>query len=148
MLFGHGSKISGYLVPALMWMVRQLLDSSVYEMLSVSLITWTRSVLGRRLYSKNTRLPRLLYVETGRFRVNTHIHFYISGYAWQHYRMIWQTAENTWREQIDGARDCVVQDNMGADRVPPGYSWKEIDRLTTETLLTECCYLPTHTELH
>ena len=41
MLFGHGSKISGYLVPALMWMVRQLQDSSVYGMLSVSLITWT-----------------------------------------------------------------------------------------------------------
>ena len=40
-----------------------------------------RSVLGRRLYRENTRLPRLVYVETGRFRVNTHIHFYISGYV-------------------------------------------------------------------
>ena len=41
MQLGHGSKISGYLVPALMWMAALLPDSSVYEMLSVSLITWT-----------------------------------------------------------------------------------------------------------
>ena len=107
-----------------------------------------RSVLGRRLYRGNTRLPRLVYVETGRFRVNTHIHFYISGYAWQHYRMIWNTAEKLWGEQIDGARDCVVQDNLGADKVHTGYCWKEFDGLAAETLLTECCYLPAHTELH
>ena len=107
-----------------------------------------RSVLGRRLYRENTRLPRLVYVETGRFRVNTHIHFYISGYAWQHYRRIWTAAENLWSKQIDGARDCVVQDNLGADRVYAGYCWKEFDGLAAETLLTECCYLPAHTELH
>ncbi len=107
-----------------------------------------RSVLGRRLYRENMRLPRLVYVETGRFRVNTHFHFYISGYAWQHYRRIWTAAENTWRAQIDGARDCVVQDNLGTDRVHTGYCWKEFDRLSAETLLTECCYLPTHIELH
>ena len=82
-----------------------------------------RRVLGRRLYRENTRLPRLVYPETGRFRVNTHIHIYISGYTWKHYRMIWQTAANTWREQIDGARDCVVQDNLGAHRVHAGYCW-------------------------
>ena len=147
MLFGHGSRISGYLVPALMWMVQLLPERSVYEMLSVSLTTWT-GVYWEELYRENTRLPRLVYVETGRFRVNTHIHFYISGYAWQHYRMIWQTAENTWREQIDGARDCVVQDNLGADRVHAGYCWKEFDGFSAETLLTKCCYLPTHIELH
>ena len=107
-----------------------------------------RSVLGRRLYRDNSRLPRLVYVETGRFRVNTHIHFYISGYAWQHYRRIWETAEELWGEQIDCARDCVVQDNLGAHRVNAGYCWKEFDGLSAETLLTECCYLPTRTELH
>ena len=107
-----------------------------------------RSVLDRRLYRENTRLPRLVYVEAGRFRLNTHAHLYIGGYAWQHYRMIWQTAENTWREQIDGARDGVVQDNLGAHRVHAGYCWKEFDGFSAETLLTECCYLPTHTELH
>ena len=107
-----------------------------------------RSVLGRRLYRENVKLPRLVYIETGRFRVNTHIHFYISGYALQHYRRIWHTTENTWREQIDGAKDCVVQDNLGADRVHTGYCWKEFDRLSAETLLTECCYLPTHIKLH
>ena len=67
-----------------------------------------RSVLGRQPYRENMRLPRLVYVETVRFRVNTHIHFYINGYTWQHYRRIWQTAEKLWGEQIDGARDCVV----------------------------------------
>ena len=107
-----------------------------------------RSVLGRRLYRENVKLPRLVYIETGRFRVNTHIHFYISGYAWQHYRRIWQAAEKTWREQIDGAKDCVVQDNLGVHRVHAGYRWKEFDRFSSETLLTECCYLPTHTKLH
>ena len=106
-----------------------------------------RSVLGRRLYRDNSRLRRLVYVETGRFRVNTHIHFYISGYAWHHYRMIWHTAEKTWREQIDDARNCVIQDNLGAHRVHAGYCWKEFDELETETPLTECCNLTTHTEL-
>ena len=41
MQLGHGNNNFGYLVPALMWMVGQLLDSSVHKMLSVSLITWT-----------------------------------------------------------------------------------------------------------
>ena len=76
-----------------------------------------RSVLGRRLYRDNSRLRCLVYVETGRFRVNAHVHFYISSYAWQHYKMISHTAEKTWREQIDSARDCVVQDNLGTHRV-------------------------------
>ena len=40
MLFGHGNKSFGYLALVRMWMVQQLRDSSVYEMLSVSLITW------------------------------------------------------------------------------------------------------------
>ena len=59
-----------------------------FNNLDRSVLGRRRSVLGRRLYRENIRLPRLVYVETGRFRVNTHIHFYISGYAWQHYRMI------------------------------------------------------------
>ena len=37
MQLGQDSRISGYLVPALMWMVQQLLDSNVREMLSVPL---------------------------------------------------------------------------------------------------------------
>ena len=104
--------------------------------------------MGRKLYRKNTRLPRLVYVETGRFRVNTHIYFYISGYAWQHYKRIRHTVEKTWREQIDSARDCIVQDNLCAQRVHAAYCWEEFDGLASETLLTECCYLPTHNELH
>ena len=104
--------------------------------------------MGRKLYRENMSLPRLVYVETGRFRVNTHIHFYISGYTWQHYRRIWTAAEMLWGKQIDTARDCVVQDNLGADRVHAGYCWKEFDGLETETLLTECYYLPTHIKLH
>ena len=147
MLFGHGSKISGYLVPALMWMVRQLQDSSVYEMLSVSLITWT-GVYWVGDCIETTRDCDAWYTSKQVDFVLTHVHFYISGYAWQHYKMIWHTAEKTWREQIDSARDCVVQDNLGAERVPAGYCWKEFDRLSAETLLTECCYLPTYTGLH
>ena len=37
---GQDSRISGYLVPAPMWVVVLLTERSVYEMLSVSLITW------------------------------------------------------------------------------------------------------------
>ena len=37
MQLGHGSRISGYLVPALMLMVVLLPERSVYEILSVSL---------------------------------------------------------------------------------------------------------------
>ena len=62
--------------------------------------------------------------------------------------MIWHAAENTWKEQVDAARDFVIQDNLGADRVHAGYCWKKFDGLAAETLLTECCYLPVHNELH
>ena len=41
MQLGQDSRISGYLVPALMWVVVLLPERSVYEMLSVSLTTWT-----------------------------------------------------------------------------------------------------------
>ena len=41
--------------------------------------------------------------------------------------MIWHTAEKTWREQIDDARNCVIHDNLGAHRVHAGYCWKEFD---------------------
>ena len=65
----------------------------------------------------NYQITALSVCGTGRFRVNTHIHFYISGYVWQHYRRIWTVAEKLWIEQVDRARDCVVQDNLGADMI-------------------------------
>ena len=100
-----------------------------------------RRILGRKLYRENIRLPRLVYMETGRWRVNTHIHFYIKGYEQKHCEEIWQMAENLWVELIEGAWDCVIKDNRTDGAARAGYCWKEFNDYGDEILLVDCCYI-------
>lgn len=103
--------------------------------------TIDRQILARRDYNEGTRLQRLVFLETGRNRDNTHFHFFIKGTHLTKYRHIKQVAEANWRRHIHKASDCVVLDNIGHAHERKGYCWKEFDSLSSETLLVECCHL-------
>jgi hypothetical protein len=103
--------------------------------------TIDKQILRRRDYNEGTRLQRLVFIETGRNRVNTHIHFFIKGTHLKQYRHIKQIAEENWNRRIRQARDCVVLDNIEFIHERKGYCWKEFDSIRSETLFLPCCHL-------
>ena len=104
--------------------------------------TIDRQLLCRRDYNRGKRLSRLVFIETGKQRSNTHIHFFIKGTHLAQYRHIKHTAEANWNRHITAASDCVVLDNIEHAHERSGYCWKEFDTIRTETLYTPCCHLP------
>jgi hypothetical protein len=104
--------------------------------------TIDRQLLCRRDYNANRRLHRLVFIETGKQRSNTHIHFFIKGTHLKQYRHIKAACEVNWRRHIRAASDCIVLDNIDFAHERSGYCWKEYDRLCSETLFTQCCHLP------
>jgi len=103
--------------------------------------TIDRQLIRRRDYNEGTRLQRLVFIETGINRVNTHIHFYIKGTHLKQYRHIKHTAETNWQQHIHKASDCVVLDNIDLIHERKGYCWKEFDSIRSETLYLPCCHL-------
>jgi hypothetical protein len=103
--------------------------------------TIDRQLLARRDYNEGTRLQRLVFLETGRNRVNTHFHFFIKGTHLTQYRHIKQAAEANWGKHIERAGNIRVLDNTGLTHERKHYCWKEFDDLSSETLLVECCHL-------
>lgn len=103
--------------------------------------TIDKQLLSRRDYNEGNRLQRLVFIETGKFRANTHIHFFIKGTHLKQYRHIKHTAEANWRRHISKASDCVVLDNIDSIHERKGYCWKEFDSLESETLFLTCCHL-------
>jgi hypothetical protein len=117
-----------------------------------------RQILKRKELNAGVRLPRLVFFESGRQRINGHMHFFIKGLHWQHYRQIVQHAEAIWtrvdeikdengenderREFISGARDLRIGDNITANTDRAGYCFKEIRRGNWDCIVTECSHLP------
>jgi len=104
-----------------------------------------REVLCRELIREGIRLPRLVFLETGKSRENTHFHYFIMGYEWEQYSSIRDVSKYFWESSILQARDCVVQDNMSSRDNRSGYPWKELQKRDDKVLMTECCYLPSVT---
>ena len=98
-----------------------------------------RQLLGRGAVDKGKRLPRLVFLEHGRSRTNTHLHFFIKGYELRHLRQIQASAQARWKG-IDYAHDVTVRDLLGTDTDRSGYCFKEWDRADSEVLLLECCH--------
>src|SRR5210317_1576593 len=71
-----------------------------------------RHILNRKDYDENRRLQRLAFIETGRTRTNTHIHFFIKGTKWHDYRQIWHLSEQLWADKITKGYNLVMQDNI------------------------------------
>lgn len=105
--------------------------------------TIDKQLLTRREYNAGNRLQRLVFIETGRERCNTHIHFFIKGTHLKQYRHIKHTAEQNWCRHIHKASDCEVLDNIGLTHERKGYGWKEFDSLDSEVLYTQCCHIHT-----
>lgn len=100
-----------------------------------------RSLLNRQQLSTGTRLPRLVFAERGRLRINTHIHFFIKGFDFRQYHTITAEAERLWPLLIDGAADLVMKDNVASNAERAGYCWKEVWGKQCDVLLPSCCYL-------
>jgi hypothetical protein len=104
------------------------------------------NVLDRQLISKanlkqGCRLPRLVFIEQGRSRSNTHIHFFIKGNKWQDYRQIFKQAPTCWKEKIQKSHNLIIKDNLGTKQFRSAYCWKEYDSLYAYSLLVDCCHL-------
>jgi hypothetical protein len=100
-----------------------------------------KQILTRRDYNEGRRLQRLVFIEQGRLRANTHIHFYIKGTHLPQYRHIKVACEANWKTRIRKASDVLVQDNIELIHERKGYCWKEFDSLDSEVLYTPCCHL-------
>ena len=96
-----------------------------------------RHVLSRKALRAGQRLERQVYLERGKARTNTHLHFFIKGKVLEHYEIIQQVAERLWNEKIYGSHNCIVLDNTSVNR--NSYGWKEFNNLRAMTLLVECC---------
>jgi len=103
--------------------------------------TVDKAILRRQDYDEGRRLQRLVFIEHGRNRVNTHFHFFLKGTHLRQYKTIWQTAEANWTNHIQGAADILIQDNIELTHERKGYCWKEFDDIRGETLHLPCCHL-------
>ena len=100
-----------------------------------------RRLLKRIDYNANKRLDRLVFIETGKTRTNTHIHFYIKG---NNEATDWQIKELSgllWTNKITRGFNVVLDDNTGTGNGRNGYCWKEMNNLNADALLVECCHI-------
>jgi hypothetical protein len=100
-----------------------------------------RRLLTRKELAAGVRLERLVFLEYGRLGANTHIHFFIKGIEWRHYREIYSACDAIWQERISKAHNLLIKDNLGVDDTRSEYCWKELSSQHSDVLLTECCFL-------
>jgi predicted pyridoxine 5'-phosphate oxidase superfamily flavin-nucleotide-binding protein len=100
-----------------------------------------RQLLSRRDYNEGRRLQRLVFLETGKLRANTHLHFFIKGTHLRQYRHIKSAAEENWTRRIRKASNVLILDNIEYINERKGYCWKEFDGISSDALLVECCHL-------
>lgn len=101
----------------------------------------SRRILGKHLVDrKNIYLPMMMFVERGRNRDNTHLHFFTKGYTLKHTKQIITYANEIWQSKIDYALDVVIKDEYEAQRRT--YTMKEQLALDDEILCPKACFLP------
>ena len=101
----------------------------------------SRRILGKHTVDRRkTYLPMMMFVETGRNRDNTHLHFFTKGYTLRHTKQIVVHANTLWRQNIHNALDVVIKDEREAQRRT--YTMKEQLALDDEILSPKACYLP------
>ena len=103
----------------------------------------SRKILGKHLVDrKNIYLPMMIFVERGRNRDNTHLHFFTKGYTLTHTKQIVVHANCLWQQKINNALDVVIKDEREAQRRT--YTMKEQLALDDEILSPQACYLQTY----
>ncbi|OJA06895.1 hypothetical protein [Halomonas sp. QHL1] len=103
-----------------------------------------RKLLTRRELSEGIRLERLVFLEHGKLRANTHIHFFIKGNHLKHYRQIYHNSIDIWESRIQKGHSMLMKNNISADDTRSEYCWKELTEREGDVLLIECCYLKKH----
>ena len=126
-----------------------------------------RKLICRSDCEKGRRLQRLVFIETGRTRDNTHIHFYIKGRQSKDYRKIKMLSEEIWPTRIKRGLDLVMLDNIKSNYERKGYlfkeasneqstyvqktDWKKLNKktpeilasdvMTVDVMMLDCCYI-------
>ncbi len=99
-----------------------------------------RALLKRIDYIEGKKLERLVFIESGRTRTNTHIHFFIKGNDYVSYIELKEKCLELWDKKIKMRRDLKMLDNSYAGNRRNGYCWKEMNNLNADVLHVECCH--------
>ena len=94
--------------------------------------TLDRKLLKRIDYNENRRLERLVFVETGKTRTNTHIHFYIKGNDYVGYKQLEEMCEEIWDDKIEKAYEIKRFVKLNAGNKRNAYCWKEMNDLNAD----------------
>lgn len=100
-----------------------------------------RALIKREELREGIRLDRLVFIETGRTRTNTHIHFYIKGNDYVSYKQLEEMCEIIWVEDIDKSYDIEMRDNKYAGNRRNAYCYKEMNNLNADVLFPKCCHI-------
>ena len=101
----------------------------------------SRKVLGKHTVDRQGKyLTTLMFVEQGKDRKNTHIHFFIKGYTLNHTKGIIYNANRNWKSKMDNASDVLILDEREAERRT--YTMKEQLALDDEIIIPKACFLP------
>lgn len=104
-----------------------------------------RVLMKRKDLIDGKKLDRIVFIETGRTRTNTHIHFFIKGNDYVSYEQIVEQCEIIWTEQIDKSYDIRMDDNRYAGNRRNEYGYKEMNNLNADVLFPKCCHInPTY----
>ena len=101
----------------------------------------SRKVLGKHTVDRQGKyLTTMMFVEQGKDRNKTHIHFFIKGYTLKHTKGIIYNANRIWKSKIDNALDVLILDEREAERRT--YTMKEQLALDDEIISPKACFLP------
>ena len=101
----------------------------------------SRKILGKHTLDRQGKyLTTMMFVEQGKDRDNTYIHFFIKGYTLKHTKGIIYNAKCIWKSKIDNALDVLILDEPEAERRT--YSMKEQLALDDDIISPKACFLP------
>jgi hypothetical protein len=100
----------------------------------------SRKVLGKhKVDREKIYLPALVFVEKGKNRDRTHIHWFTKGYTLKHTKDIIVNADRLWKAKIEKAMDVMILDEVEAQRRT--YTIKEQQAFDAEIISPKACYL-------
>ena len=82
----------------------------------------------------------MTFIERGKNRDKTHIHFFIKGYSLKQTKGIIYHSNRIWQSKIDRSLDLVIKHELEAQRRT--YTMKEQLSYDDEILCPNACYIP------
>ena len=100
-----------------------------------------RALIKREEYREEIKLERLVFIETGKTRTNTHIHFYIKGNDYVGYKQLEEMCQIIWVEDIVKGYEMDIRDNIYAGNRRNEYCYKEMRNLNEDVLHVACSHI-------